>query len=189
MKKILLVITIIAIGHISMAQNFKIDAEHTAVTSKVQRFGMVDVLGRFNKVDGTITYNTDPTKISADVTIAADSYSSNNKGGEDAVKGPAFLNVASYPEIKFQSQSVEKRGNDLWMKGQLTIHGKTNSVEFPFSLIEPAKDPTGLNTLAVFASIKINRQDYGIAFSRKLPNGKDVIGNEVTIELNVLAAQ
>ncbi len=73
------------------------------------------------------------------------------------------------------------------MTGDLTIHGVTKEVRFPFTLLEPFKDPTGAMTIAAHAIVKIDRQDYGIKFSRKLPNGKEFIGNQVTIELNVLA--
>lgn len=172
-----------------LGQSFKIDAGHTSVVSKVQRFAMVDVVGRFNEVSGEITYNDDHVKIAANVSIGTSSYSSNNPAGEDAVKSQVFLDAANYPTIEFKSSNVEKRGDKLWMIGDLTIHGTTKEVEFPFELLEPTKDPTGTTTLAVFATLVINRQDYGIAFSRKLPNGKEFIGNEVKIELNVLAAQ
>jgi len=171
------------------AQSFSIDNEHTAVTSKVQRFGSVDVLGRFNTVKGTIIYDRNHAKIAADVTIMVDSYTSNSTGGEQAVKSSAFLDAPNYAEIQFKSQSVTKQGDKLIMKGELTIHGTTNTVEFPFKIIEPSKDPRGLNTMAVFATLTINRQDYGVSFDRKLPNGKPLIGNEVKIELNVLAVE
>ncbi|OEK03416.1 hypothetical protein BFP97_18670 [Roseivirga sp. 4D4] len=173
----------------SNAQNFSIDNEHTAVTSKVQRFGSVDVLGRFNTVKGTITYDQDPSKIAADVIISVESYTSNSTGGEQAVKSPAFLDAANYTEIRFKNQSVTKQEDQFIMKGQLTIHGTTNTVEFPFKIIGPAKDPRGLNTMAVFATLTINRHDYGVTFDRKLPNGKPLIGNDVRIELNVLAVE
>lgn len=172
----------------AFSQSFTIDPGHTAITSKVQRFGMVNVLGRFNEVSGTIDYNEDLTRLSTRVTIKTASYSSNNSGGEDAVKSPAFLDVANYPEITFVSTGVSQNGDRLTMTGNLTIHGVTKEVSFPFSLLEPFKDPTGAMTIAANASLTIDRQDFGIRFNRKLPNGKDFIGNEVSIELNVLAA-
>lgn len=171
------------------SQEFTIDPGHTAVTSKVQRFSMVNVLGRFNEVSGTIRYDAaNISGLSANVTIKTASYASNNPAGENAVKSPAFLDVANFPEITFNSTSVQQRGNELTMTGNLTIHGVTKEVSFPFSFLKPFKDPTGAMTIAAQASLVINRQDFGIKFSRKLPNGKEFIGNEVTIDLNVLAA-
>lgn len=172
------------------SQKFIIDPGHTAITSKVQRFGMVDVLGRFNKVEGYIIYdNNDLSKISAQVTIKTASYKSNNLGGEDAVKSAAFLDVSNFPEMTFNSTSVRVIGEEINMTGDLSIHGVTKEVTFPFTFLKPFKDPTRANTVAVKASLIINRQDFGIAFSRKLPNGKEFIANEVYIELDVLAVE
>lgn len=172
------------------SQKFIIDPSHTAITSKVQRFGMVDVLGRFNEVQGSITYDSnDLGKTSAQITIKTASYKSNNLGGEDAVKSNAFLDVANFPEMTFKSKHVQVKGEELSMTGDLTIHGVTKEVTFPFTFLKPFKDPTRANTVAASASLTINRQDFGIKFSRKLPNGKEFIGNEVLIELNVLAVE
>ena len=172
------------------SQKFIIDPGHTAITSKVERFGMVDVLGRFNKIQGSITYDShDLTKLSTQITIKTASYVNNNIGGEEAVKSGAFLDVTNFPEIIFNSTQVQLQGGDLPVTGDLTIHGVTKEVTFPFSFLKPFKDPTRVNTIAISASRTINRQDFGIKFNRKVPNGKEFIGNEVRIELNVLAVE
>ncbi len=181
---------LLCISFSGYSQKFTIDPGHTAVTSKVQRFSMVDVVGRFNEVEGSITYDSnDLTKIYVDVTINTASYSSNNIGGEDAVKSAAFLDVANFPQMTFTSTRVIASGESLTMTGNLTIHGVTKEISFPFNFLKPFKDPTRANTIAANAAFTINRQDYGITFSRKLPNGKEFIGNEVYIELNVLAVE
>jgi polyisoprenoid-binding protein YceI len=172
----------------SLSQEFHIDAGHTAITSKVKRFGMVSVLGRFTEVEGTIGISAnDPTSISVEVIIKTASYTSNNLAGEEAVKSQVFLDTNQFPEIRFKSKEVKASAGQLQITGDLTIHGITREVTFPFSFKQPFKDPTGLTTIAVSAILTINRQDFGITFSRKLPNGNDFIGNEVEIELNVLA--
>ena len=187
MLRKLSILLLLAASLNAYTQEFTIDPGHTAVTSKVQRFGMVDVLGRFNEVQGTIGYDkSDITKLKAQVTINTASYTSNNKTGEDAVKSQVFLDVNNYPQMTFNSKRVEKRGDQLIMVGNLNLHGITKEVSFPFTLLEPFKDPTGAMAIAAYATLVINRQDFGIAFTRKLPNGKEFIGNEVTIELNVL---
>ena len=102
MKKSILLFLALILCQIGISQTFKIDSEHTAITTKVQRFSMVDVVGRFNSIDGQIIYDEDVSKISANVTISTDSYTSNNTAGEGAVKSPAFLDVAKYPSIQFK---------------------------------------------------------------------------------------
>ena len=52
------------------AQNFIIDPGHSNVQIKVERFGVVDVIGRFKAVSGTITFDaTDTSKTKANATI------------------------------------------------------------------------------------------------------------------------
>lgn len=174
----------------SFSQEFSIDAGHTAITSKVKRFGMVSVLGRFTEVEGTISISAnDPLLMTVDVIIKTASYTSNNLGGEEAVKSRVFLDTDQFPEIQFKSKEVKGSGLKLQVTGDLTIHGITKEITFPFYFQQPFKDPTGLTTIAVSAMLTINRQDFGMTFSRKLPNGNEFIGNEIEIDLNVLAVQ
>lgn len=171
------------------AQNYSIDAGHSAVQIQVERFGVVDVSGRFKDVSGTIQFNSeDITSTKASATIIVDSYDANNKGGEEAVKSPAFLDAAQFPEINFEGTETVVKNGKRFLKGNLTIHGVTNEIALPFEIKGPLMDlPTQKQSIAFNASITINRQDYGIAFDRKLPNGTSLVSNDVKISLLVLA--
>ncbi len=171
------------------AQNFKIDAGHSNVQIQVERFGVVDVIGRFKDVNGTITFNKDDiSKTEANAAIKVDSYDANNVGGEGAVKSKAFLDAGTYPEITFKSKSVVVKEGKQYLVGDLTIHGTTNQIELPFEVKGPLLDlPTQKQSIAFNASITINRQDYGVSFDRKLPNGTLIVGNDIKITLNILA--
>lgn len=179
----------ILLEYYSTAQVFTIDNGHTAVTSKVLRFDVVKVVGRFNSVSGTIRYdNTDPSKTSALVTVLADSYSANNPEGEKAIKSTAFLDVSSYPEIKFVTKSFTKAGVGFHVTADLTLHGVTKEVMFPVIIAGPSLDLlTRKQSIGVRGILTINRQDFGIKMSAKMPSGALVIGNEVEIEINALA--
>ncbi len=169
----------------SIAQKYIIDPGHSSVQIQVERFGVVDVVGRFKDVSGTINYDEkDNSKTTAEAVIKVDSYDANNAGGEDAVKSQAFLDAASYPEISFKSKSVSSNV----LTGDLTIHGVTNEVQLPFTIKGPLLDlPTRKQSIAANASITINRQDYGIAFDRALPNGIKIVSNDVKVSLVILA--
>jgi polyisoprenoid-binding protein YceI len=54
-------------------------------------------------------------------------------------------------------------------------------------MVGPAVDPTKQTAIGIFGEILINRQDYGISFSRLMDNGKLFIGNEVKISIHALA--
>ena len=168
------------------AQTFSIDNGHSAVLTSVHRFGMVDVVGRFNEVTGTLQYDEDPTKMQCTLVIKSDSYTSNNAGGEGAVKSAAFLDANQYPDIQFESTGVRLKDGQLIATGTLTLHGISNEISFPIELMPPFKDPTGKTTVAFSAELTINRQDYGISFDRKMINGKPLVADEIHISIDIL---
>ena len=171
------------------AQKYVIDASHSNVQIKVERFGVVDVIGRFKDLNGSIVYDAqDETKTNAEATIKVESYDANNAGGESAVKSQAFLYAEKYPEISFNGKSIVNKDGKNFLVGDLTIHGTTREIELPFAIKGPLLDlPSKKRSIAFNASITINRQDYGVSFDRKLPNGTLLVGNDVEITLNVLA--
>lgn len=170
-------------------RTYSIDPEHTFVTFRVERFTMVKVVGFFPHVEGLVRFDPDdPQSMHAAITIPTDQvYLGNSEGRDDAVRGPAFLNVDEYPSIQFETVRVRREGDEFVAEASLTIHGTTKRVEFPFTTKGPFTDPTGLETLAVEGSLTIDRRDFGISFDRRLPNGEPFIGNEVEIDVDALA--
>lgn len=51
------------------------------------------------------------------------------------------------------------------------------------------KDPWGNNRLGASASTKIKRSDYGITWNTTLETGGVVVGDEITIQLDVELVQ
>lgn len=170
------------------AQTYKIDAGHSTIQVQVQRFGVVDVTGRFKAVTGTISFDADSiANTKANVKIEVNSYDANNVGGEAAVKSKAFLDAETYPEILFEGTGAVVKNKQYYLQGNLTIHGVTKAIELPFTIIGPFLDlPTQKQSIAFNASITINRQDYGITFNRKLPNGTPLVSDQIQITIKVL---
>ena len=188
-KLLFILVTTLFIFDVS-AQNYKIDASHSTVQIQVERFGVVDVSGRFKDVQGSIYYSSeDISKTKGEAIIKVSSYDANNEGGEKAVKG-VFLQEDTYPDITFSSSKAIIVDSKSYLQGQLTIHGVTKEIKLPFSIKGPLLDlPTRKQSIAFNASITINRQDYGIKFDRKLPNGVSLVGNDVKITLLILAIE
>lgn len=187
--RLLLILVAAFVAGQSIAQKYIIDQGHSSVQIQVERFGVVDVVGRFKDVSGSVTYDPDDgSKTSAEAVIKVDSYDANNSAGEDAVKSKAFLDADTYPEISFKSKGVSSTGGENILTGDLTIHGVTKEVQLPFTIKGPLLDlPTRKQSIAANASLTINRQDYGIAFDRALPNGIKIVSNDVKITLVILA--
>ena len=169
--------------------NYIIDPGHTAVTIRVKRFGVVDVLGRFSNVSGTVKFNPEDISVTTgSVVIEVKSYSANNSGGEDAVMSPAFLDVANYPEIIFNSKNAYSEDGKNYLLGDLTIHGTTKEVSLAYNIPGPKLDlPTQKQSIGIEANLEIDRKDYGVSFDRTAPNGSEIVGSKVKIQIIVLA--
>jgi len=163
-------------------QVYQIDAVHSNVEFKVRHL-MSKVTGRFGKVDGTVTLNTqDIAKSSVDVTIAVSSITTNDAKRDGHLMSPDFFDAAKYPTITFKSTSVKEVAKGrLEVTGTFTMRGVSKTLVLPISNLGTAADPWK-NVVAGFeGALKLNRQDYGVSY------GPGLVGDEVDIDLNVEA--
>ena len=184
MRKFLgLMLAVISIcGSALAADEYKIDPNHSSVNFAVTHMTVSTVNGRFNSFEGKILFDDkDTTKSSVSVAIKTASINTDNTSRDNDLKSPNYFDVEKFPEITFQSKSVEKKGSDYVAHGTLTIHGVSKDVDLPFDLKGPIDTPRG-KVMGAHASLTVSRQDFGIT---KSPAA--MIGNEVKIDLNVEA--
>jgi len=187
MRKILgLLLAIVAVcGSALAADEYKIDPNHSSVNFAVTHMTVSTVNGRFNTFEGKILFDDkDVSKSSVSVTIKTNSINTDNTSRDNDLRSAGYFDVEKFPEITFQSKSVEKKGNDYVAHGTLTIHGVSKDVDLPFELKGPIDPGKGGKVLGAHASLTVNRQDFGIT---KAPAA--MIGNDVKIDLNIEAHQ
>jgi polyisoprenoid-binding protein YceI len=169
------------------ADEYKIDPAHSTVGFNVKHMMVSTVPGRFTQFEGVIVYDDkDPSKSSVTATIKTASITTDNEARDKHLKTGDFFEVEKYPEIKFVSKKVEKRG-DKWVAiGDLTMKDVTKQVEIPFEL-NKMETPRG-KVIGVDGELKINRQDYHVTWQRPLQQGMGVtVSDEVKITLNLEA--
>jgi len=183
---ILLVVAAAALSF-GQAQEYKIDPVHSSATFKVKHLLVSTVVGRFSDVEGTIWYDAnDPSKSKVEAVIKTASVNTDNSYRDGDLK-QNYLEVEKYPEMKFSSTKVEKRGDQWVATGPLTIKDVTKTVEIPFDLTA-ATTPMFGPSVGASADFKINRNDYHVAKASVVDNGATV-GTDIAIELNVEAHQ
>jgi polyisoprenoid-binding protein YceI len=189
MRKFLgLLLAVVAMGGSALAADeYKIDPVHSSVRFTVKHMMVSTVPGRFGDFSGAIVYDDkDPSKSSVKVVIKAASVNTDSTARDNDLRSANFLDVEKFPEITFQSKSVEKKGEGYVAHGTLTIHGVAKDVDLPFTLSGPLTTPRG-KVMGADAGLTINRTDYGVSWSRSLDGGGVVVSNDVRIELNVEA--
>jgi polyisoprenoid-binding protein YceI len=168
------------------ADEYKIDPAHSSATFTVRHLMISNVPGRFANVSGTIVYDErDLTKSSVTASIPTNTINTDNEGRDKHLRSADFFDIEKYPEMKFVSKKVEKRGNQLVAIGDLTIKDVTKQVELPFEVVK-ANTPFGV-VVGATGSTKINRKDFNILWSRTMDGGGAVVGDEVKIEFSVEA--
>ncbi len=174
----------------SAPEKFHIDGYHSQAIVFVDHYGIASIGGMFGKLTGSI--DVDPKSWSSwtiDVTIPVHEFMATHGPRADAVKGPLLLDASNHPDIKFTCKQVEKKGKELMASGSLTIRGVTKDVSFPIQARGPNPDPFGAMRIGVEGKLVVKRSEFGIPFDRKMPNGSPVLGDDVTIMLQIEATK
>jgi polyisoprenoid-binding protein YceI len=175
---------------LALASNWNIDPAHTQTSFAVRHLVISTVKGEFGKTAGTIRIDdADIARSSVEATIDASTISTRNADRDAHLRSPDFFDVATYPTATFRSTRVEKAGKDgLKVTGDLTLRGVTRPVVLDVTLSPEVKGMRGETRRGFAATTRINRQDYGLKWS-KLVEAGPVAGDEVTISLDVEAVK
>lgn len=167
---------------------WQIDPKHSSAQFAVTHLMISTVRGEFHQVNGTVVVDdSDLSKSSVNVTIDTSTVDTREPDRDKHLMSPDFFDVAKYPTMTFKSTKVESAGpGELKVTGDLTIRGVAKQVVLEVTTPKPAiKDPWGLQRTAVSGSTKVNRQDFGVAWNKTLDSGGVVVGDNVTITLDV----
>ena len=167
---------------------WNIDTAHSVAEFKVKHMMIANVKGQFPKVSGVLTLDeSDLTRSHVDAVIEAASIETRDAQRDTHLKSEDFLHVEKFPTLTFKSTRISLvRDGELAVEGDLTIRGVTRKVVFSVDgPTPPTKDPWGNTRVAVSATTKINRKDYGLTWNAALETGGILVGDEVTITLDV----
>jgi len=167
---------------------WQIDPAHTAAQFAVKHMMISTVRGEFKAVTGAVVWDDqDITKSTVNVTIDATTVNTGEPKRDADLRSDHFFEVAKYPTIMFKSTRVEPAGaGKLSVTGDLTIHGVTKQVVLDVVGPSPAiKDPAGNTRVAISATTKINRQDFGVKWNATMDGGGVVVGDDVNITIDL----
>jgi polyisoprenoid-binding protein YceI len=170
---------------------YQLDSAHSSAQFSVRHMMISTVKGEFTKLSGTVVY--DPSNLAAskiDAVIDATTVNTREVKRDAHLKSPDFFDTAKFPTLAFKSTEFRRNNGKLQVKGNLTMRGVTREVvldvDGPTSEI---KDPWGNARFGATASAKINRKDWGLTWNQALEAGAMLVGEEVTITLDIEAVR
>jgi polyisoprenoid-binding protein YceI len=167
---------------------WNIDPAHSSAEFKVKHMMISHVKGHFAKVTGTLTLDESNLANSrAEALIEVASLETRDAQRDAHLKSAEWFDVEKFPSISFKSSRISLvRDGELSIEGDLTIRDVTRKVVFSVEgPTPPAKDPWGNTRVGVSATTKISRKDFGLTWNAALESGGVLVGDDVTITLEV----
>jgi polyisoprenoid-binding protein YceI len=167
---------------------WKLDPAHSSAEFKVKHMMISNVKGSFSGLSGALQLDeTDRTHSIVEASIDVATLNTGDAQRDGHLKSADFFDAAQFPTITFKSSNIDSTGGpDYEVTGDLTIHGVTKSVVFAVEdLSPPAKDPWGNQRIGLSASTKINRKDFGLTWNSALESGGVLVGEAISITLEV----
>jgi polyisoprenoid-binding protein YceI len=167
---------------------WNIDPLHTTAEFKVRHMMITNVKGQFAEVSGVLKLDeNDLASSSVEASIQAASIDTRNGQRDAHLRSADFFDVERFPTLSFTSTRVKRTADgELAVEGNLTIRGVTREVVFAVEgPTTPAQDPWGNTRIGLSAKSKIDRKDFGLLWNAALEAGGVLVGDEVTITLDV----
>lgn len=177
--KIFLPFVFFLIASSTGAQNFKPVDTASKVHFVIKNFG-ISTGGDFSGLKGDIFFSPDNlASCKFNVSVAASTIDTDNPARDKHLKSDEFFDVEKFPEIKMVSGKIQKtnktNGGFYYFTGNLTIHGITKPISFPFHA-EKIK-----NDYLFTGNFEIDRLDFQVG------EKSVVLGSTVMVSLSVLA--
>jgi len=165
-------VSFVSVGAFSAQYN--IDPAHSSVNFTAGHLGISKTMGRFNEFEGTFDDGDGSEAVT--LIIKTDSIDTNHVDRDKHLRSPDFFDVKQYPSMEFKSTKFT--GSEL--VGELTMHGKTQTVTLAVEVVGEGEDPWGGHRKGYEAKGVINRSEWGISYF--IPGVPDAIEIEIQIE-------
>lgn len=175
----------------ALAADYDIDSAHSAAQFSVRHLMVSNVRGSFKKLTGKVVFDeSNPSATVVQASIDVSTVDTGEPARDTHLKSPDFFDLAKFPTMTFVSRSAIRTSQGVDLSGDLTLHGVTKAVVLHVSdITKEIKDPRGMLRIGATATTVINRQDFGMVWNHNLDGGGVVVGNEVTITIDIEVAR
>lgn len=175
----------------SAQTTLSVDSAHSSAGFSVRHMMVSNVKGSLGPIKGTITWDGKDLKtVKADATIDATGITTYNAQRDTHLKSADFFDVEKHPTITFKSKRAEAAGEGKFrLIGDLTLRGVTKEVTLDVEGPTAPITAQGKVRRGATATTKLNRQDYGVSWSRNIDGGGVVVGDEIAVTLELELVQ
>jgi polyisoprenoid-binding protein YceI len=164
------------------AGTYAIDTGHSAVLFHVTHLDAARFWGRFNDFSGEFTIDPkDPSASKVLVVVQAESVDTHSDGRDQHLRRPDFFNAKEFPEIVFESKTVQGTAKGLKIQGELTLLGKTKAIDVEAEYIGTSEGERFGRRAGYEVRFTFDRTEFGMNY---MANGGG-LGNEVGVVVSL----
>jgi polyisoprenoid-binding protein YceI len=158
---------------------WNVDRGHSTLAFAVRHSGVATFRGEVGEFEGALDASGDEPRLVG--TAKAATLSTGSPDRDAHLTAPDFFDAERHPELRFESTSFERDGEDVVVHGDLTLRGTTRPVELRGELVGPVVDAFGTARVGLELTGKVDRTDFGISWNAPLPGGDFLLSNTVKI--------
>lgn len=154
----------------AIAGTYTLDTRHVGLVAYVSHMGFSLSVFRFDKVEGTLTW--DPANVAKSALTAkaqTGSIATNVPGFAEELAGPKYLNAPAFPEATFVSTAFHQTdATHGKVDGTFTLKGKTSNITLDVTLIGAGMGYRG-HVIGIHAEGTIDPQKHDMPDFFKAP--------------------
>jgi polyisoprenoid-binding protein YceI len=162
---------------------WNVDPIHSVATFSVRHMMVGTFHGEFSVLEGSLADG----KLSGDVKV------SSLKVKEEKLLGhlltPDFFDAERFPEVSFESSSLNLADGVLTIDGTLTIKETALPVTATGDLVGPVVTMGDVEKIGINLETTIDRNAVGLTWNAPLPQGGVALGSTVTISVSLELAR
>lgn len=165
-------------GRVVPTGTWTLDPVHSTIAFEID-YLVGAFRGQFDEVEATLVDDGETTRLEGSAPVASIAVKDENL--EAHLQTPDFFDAERHPRLSFEANAIEGSGDDLRIRGEITIRGVTKPLELTGTLTPPVTDPYGRERIGLKLGTTLNRNDFGIGWNVPLPDGRPALADEVRL--------
>ncbi len=169
-------------------QKYTVDPTQSTIEGSIKYTLIGRYKAHFEEFTGGIHFDPQNlTKTSVVLKVKTKSIKSRFPKLDRMVLSPRLLNAHEFPEMIFESKSIEERNGKYYVTGIFNLRGIKKEMTLPFSIEGPFIDKKGRGYLIASGKWLINRKAFNFVWNKFLDKGGIIVGNTITLDWKMMA--
>jgi polyisoprenoid-binding protein YceI len=169
---------------------FVADPSHSSAVFSVQHMKVSRFRASFADLAADLAADHEGVRLEGRARVDSISIAQPPELREHVVSGRDFFDAGVSPEIRFNSSLIDFDDDGvIRVEGELELRGVSRPIVASGSYRAPVADPYGASRGAIELTATIDRREWGFDWQMPLPDGDDVLGWEVELDIRLELVQ